>query len=280
MDAAPFRVASFNVNGIRAAQRRGFEAWLAQRRPDVVGLQEMRCTPEQVPAGVFDGYHVAFHPGGLAGRNGVALLTTVAPSAIRMGFGHRSDPEGRYIEADLDLPGLALRVGSVYVPKGATWAGPDADPAKYRRKASFLASLGAHLRRSRLEAAASGREFLVMGDFNIAPTRADLRNWRSNQRSEGFLPQEREWFASILGPRTLHDVVRRVHPDAEGPYSWWSWLGQSFARDVGWRIDHQLATPGLARRALAAGVDRASSPEARMSDHAPVVVDYAVPSSG
>ncbi|MDN5571340.1 MAG: exodeoxyribonuclease III [Propionibacteriaceae bacterium] len=268
------RVASANVNGIRAAQRRGFDTWLADRRPDIVGIQEMRCTPAQVPDGLFDGYHVCFHPGGLAGRNGVALLTRAAPTAVRRGFGHRTDPDGRYVEVDLDLPGLALTVGSVYLPKGATQAGPDADPAKYRRKLSFMASFRAHLTRARRAATASGREFLVMGDFNIAHTRADVRNWRGNQRSEGFLPSEREWFGSLLGPRTLHDVVRRLHPDVEGPYSWWRWGDGPFAKDVGWRIDYQLATPGLAVRAASAWVDREPSPEQRVSDHAPVVVDY------
>lgn len=274
------RIASVNVNGIRAAHRRGFTAWLTERRPDIVGLQEMRCTPGQVPAGALDGYHVAFHAGDLAGRNGVALLSRTPPVAVRRGFGHRSDPEGRYVEVDLDLPGLPLTVGSVYVPKGATRAGPEADPAKYRRKMSFLASFRAHLTRARRQAAASGREFLVMGDFNIAHTEADLRNWRSNRDHEGFLPQERAWFGTLLGPRTLHDVVRRLHPDTEGPYSWWRWGGGAFDRDVGWRIDYQLASVGLARRAVAGGTDRAASYEERMSDHAPVVVDYDLSSPG
>ena len=113
-----------------------------------------------------------------------------------------------------------------------------------------------------------------MGDFNIAHTRLDLRNWRTSKTPVGFLPEERDWFESILGPRTLVDVVRGLHPDTDGPYSWWSWMGNAFNNDVGWRIDYHLATPALAKAAIAGGTDRADSYEARMSDHAPVVVDY------
>src|SRR5690606_753071 len=120
----------------------------------------------------------------------------------------------------------------------------------------------------------AGREFLLMGDLNVAHTTQDVARWRSSQRAEGFLPEEREWIGSLLSPRTLVDVVRAVHPEAEGPYSWWSWLGESFARDSGWRIDYHLATPRLARTAVAAWVDREHR-GVRLSDHSPVVVDYA-----
>lgn len=271
------RIASFNVNGIRAAERRGFARWLAERDPDVVGIQEMRCPVGLVPEGLFGDRHVAYHPGELAGRNGVALVTKVAPTAVRQGFGNRTyDHEGRYIEIDLDLPSGGLTVGSLYLPKGAVNEGPDADPAKYARKMKFMASFRSYLTKARRAAANNGREFLVMGDFNIAHTRHDLKNWRSNQKNEGFLPEEREWFGTIVSPRTLVDVVRHVNPDAEGPYSWWSWRGQAFVNDAGWRIDYQLATPALARAAVAAGTDRDASYEARISDHAPVVVDYDV----
>ena len=271
------RIASFNVNGIRAAQRRGIGAWLEDARPDIVAVQEMRSPASAIPGRVFGEHHLCYHEGNLAGRNGVALASRVPPSAVRHGFGHRaSDAEGRYIEADYDLDGLGLTVGSVYVPKGATWAGPNADPAKYRRKMRFLASFRSYLTRARRDAARAGREFLVMGDFNIAHTEHDLKAWKTNQRSEGFLPEEREWFGSILGPRTLVDVVRRLHPDAPGPYSWWSWRGQSFTNDAGWRIDYHLASAGLAERAVTGGTHRAPTYEARISDHAPVVVDYEI----
>ncbi len=189
--------------------------------------------------------------------------------------------EGRYVEVDLaDRP---LTVGSVYVPKGGLPAAlqrpgamrepPDAG-AKHARKMRFLAGFARQLARNR-RAAAAGREFVVMGDFNIGHTRWDVKNWRTASRSEGFLPIEREWFDGILSPRTLVDVVRRLHPETDGPYSWWSWLPGSFERDTGWRIDYHLASAALARSATRGGTDREASAAARMSDHAPVVVDYA-----
>lgn len=269
-------IATVNVNGIRASVRRGFADWLAARDPDLVALQEVRCPADQVPPSALSGYHYAYHPGDRAGRNGVALLSRTPPLAVREGFGNPAfDAEGRYLEADYDLAGWRLTVGSLYLPKGGRADDTPAELARYRRKLRFLRSFRPYLRRARLAALANGREFLVMGDVNIAHTRLDLRNWRSNQKNVGFLPEEREWLGSVLGPRTLVDVVRSLHPDTDGPYSWWSWMGNAFANDVGWRIDYQLATPGLARAALTGGTDRPESYEARLSDHAPVVVDYA-----
>lgn len=292
------RIATFNVNGIRAAHKRGFADWLSQRGCDVVALQEVRCRPADLPEGAFGNYHVAWQPGSLAGRNGVALLTRQAPEVVR-GWGsglllggpreqpevtegsvkglpralHPFAEEGRYVE--VDLADVALTVGCLYLPKGAT-----PDPAdqktlvKQARKMSFTRGFARHLTAARRAAAGRGRQFLVMGDFNIAHQNLDLKNWRSNQRNEGFLPEEREWLSSILSPRTLVDVVRSLHPGEEGPYSWWSWRGQAFTHDAGWRIDYHLASAGLAARARVGGTDRADSYEERISDHAPVVVDY------
>lgn len=272
------RIASYNVNGVRAAQRRGFGDWLERRRPDVVAIQEMRAPANHVPQGVFGDYHHAYHPGNLPGRNGVAIVSRVAPTAVRQGFGNRTfDPEGRYIEVDLDLPGRPpLTVGSLYLTKGSPKVGPDADLTRYRRKMRFMASFRSYLVQARRTARRTGREFLVMGDFNVAHERADLKQWRGANQKEGFLPEEREWFGSLLGDRTLVDVVRRLHPDAEGPYSWWSWMPGAFDRDSGWRIDYHLASPGLAASAVAGGTDREETAAARVSDHAPVVVDYDV----
>lgn len=306
------RVATFNVNGIRATQKRGFEQWLAERECDVVALQEVRCPVPMLPDGVFGSYHLSYDAGQLAGRNGVAVLTREQPLDVRSwgagalvrapGDSHVElrEPgerdtmarelkafaaEGRYLEVDLaDQP---LTVASLYLPKGGLPAdlqqqgrngreAPDGG-ARYERKMRFLAGFARHLTRARRKAAGQGREFLVMGDFNIAHEPLDIKNWRSNQKSEGFLPEERVWLDEILSPRTLVDVVRRLHPGEEGPYSWWSWMGQAFTKDAGWRIDYQLATPTLARSATSGGTDRADSYEARMSDHAPVVVDYDFP---
>jgi len=300
------RIATFNINGIRAAQRRGFETWLAERDPDVVALQEVRCAPEKLPDDVFGDHHLTYEPGHVAGRNGVAILTRERPTAVRTWDGevfvrapgedhtHREpsppgsmargltpfDSEGRYVEVDLsDSP---LTVASLYLPKGGLPAHlqrpggreqPDGG-AKYERKMGFLASFARQLDRSRRAARAAGRDFLLLGDLNVAHTELDLTNWRANRRSEGFLPEEREWFSSILSPRTLVDVVRQVRPDETGPMSWWSWMGGAFDRDTGWRIDYHLASPGLAKRAVTAGTDRPASAAERVSDHAAVVVDY------
>lgn len=264
------RIASANVNGIRAAMRRGFGDWLDDRRPDVVALQEVRCPVADLPE-LPTGWHLTLDPGTIPGRNGVAVLSRERPAAARTGIGHHAwADEGRYLE--VDLPGLT--VASLYLPKGARPLDGPEDEAKFRRKLRFMASLARQLTESRRAAIKAGREFLVMGDFNVAHTEQDLKNWRTNRTNPGFLPAEREWFASILSPRTLVDVVRGLHPDGSGPYSWWSWRGQSFANDTGWRIDYHLASPGLAARAIAGGTDREPSYEARMSDHSPVVVDY------
>lgn len=293
-------IGTHNVNGIRATLNRGWGDWLTGRGLDVLALQEVRCRAEHLPAGAFGDFVATLDLGTLAGRNGVAILTRTPPVRVRTLSGsalqviadeHRTPDadaissrvlrrfahEGRYLEVDLsDAP---LRVASLYLPKGAVphhhaRPGEDVDQAKYDRKMTFMAGLARHLTQSRREASADGREFLVMGDFNIAHTRADLRNWRTNQRSEGFLPEEREWFSSVLGSRTLRDVVRERRPDDEGPYSWWSWRGQSFNNDTGWRIDYHLASPGLAARAGEAVVDREADYDQRLSDHAPVIVDY------
>jgi exodeoxyribonuclease-3 len=292
------RIGTHNVNGIRAALRRGFCGYWDETAADVVALQEVRCRVDDLPLEAFDGFHVTLDAGQLAGRNGVAILTRHAPERVRSlaevvtevspggrptdlsaerivnrdlaAFSH----EGRYVEVDLaDAP---VRVASLYLPKGAAWPYEEGTEEKYLRKMRFMRGLARALTASKREAAAEGREFLVMGDFNIAHTKQDLRNWRSNQKSEGFLPEEREWFGTLLGPRRLIDVVRRLHPDVEGPYSWWSWRGQAFVNDSGWRIDYHLASPGLAKAATNAFVGREATYEARVSDHSPVVVDYQV----
>ena len=292
------RIGTHNVNGIRAALRRGFRGYWDETTADVVALQEVRCRVDDLPLEAFDGFHVTLDAGQLAGRNGVAILTRRAPERVRSlaevvteispggrptdlsaerivnrdlaAFSH----EGRYVEVDLaDAP---VRVASLYLPKGAAWPYEEGTEEKYLRKMRFMRGLARALTASKREAAAEGREFLVTGDFNIAHTKQDLRNWRSNQKSEGFLPEEREWFGTLLGPRRLIDVVRRLHPDVEGPYSWWSWRGQAFVNDSGWRIDYHLASPALAKAATNAFVGREATYEARVSDHSPVVVDYQV----
>lgn len=286
-----FRIATANINGIRAAHRRGFADWLATRDCDVVTLQEVRCPVEALPEGAFGDYHAAYDAGEIAGRNGVAVLTREPAAAVRTWSVPDPDrplpralrkhaTEGRYVEVDLaDAP---LTVASLYLPKGGLPAhlqdpgrmreAPDGG-AKYDRKMAFMAGFARHLAASRKAAAVQGREFLLTGDLNIAHTRHDVANWRRSNQVEGFLPEERDWLDAQLSPRTLVDVVRRLNPDIDGPYSWWSWLGRAYEKDAGWRIDYHLATPALARVARTAVVDREHL-GVRLSDHAPVVVDY------
>lgn len=269
------RIATVNVNGIRATVRRGFTEWLTSRDPDLVALQEVRAPADQVPPEVLAGRHFAYHPGDRAGRNGVALLSRVPLTNIQHGFGHESDSEGRYLQADLDLRNWKLRVASLYLPKGGDGTDTPAERARYQAKLDFMEAFAAHLREATGQARAEGREYLVMGDVNIAHTNADLRNWKANQNTVGFRPEERAWVGSILHPERLVDVVRQLHPDTEGPYSWWSWRGKAFDNDSGWRIDYHFATPGLAQAARSGGTEKDASYAERLSDHAPVVVDYA-----
>lgn len=259
------RIATHNVNGIRAAMRRGYLDWATVRNPDVICLQEVRSPREAVPPECYAGYHFAFDAGDRAGRNGVAVLTREAPSAIRVGFGSAEfDVHGRYVE--VDLPGVT--VASLYLPKGDVY-GP-----KYEAKTRFMTEFEAYLKRARTRAKKGGREILVCGDFNIAHAEVDIKAWKANLKSDGFLPEERAWVSEMVGPAKFVDVVRRLYPDQPGPYSWWSWRGKAFDNDAGWRIDYHLASAGLAERAVAATVDRAASYAERIADHAPVTVDY------
>lgn len=258
-------VSSVNVNGIRAAAAKGLAGWLAATAADVVCLQETRAQLEEIPAGLLRGWHLSYAACGTArGRNGVAVLTRDVPEAVRVGIGGAEfDGAGRYLE--VDLPGLT--VASLYLPNGTVGT------PKQDEKERFLALFAPYLDDRRQKAAAEDREVLVCGDWNIAPAEADIRNWRGNVRNSGFLPHEREWLAQVCAAGYV-DVVRALHPGVDGPYSWWSYRGRSFDNDSGWRIDHHIATSGLAVRAVTAVVERAASHGERWSDHAPVTVRY------
>ncbi|MFG3660172.1 exodeoxyribonuclease III [Streptomyces sp. NPDC047706] len=262
-------VTSVNVNGLRAAAKKGFVEWLAGTQADVLCLQEVRAEPQQLPVQVRapEGWHVVHAPAAAKGRAGVSLYTRSEPDAVRVGFGSTEfDGSGRYVEAD--LPGVT--VASLYLPSGEVGTG------RQDEKVRFMGEFLAYLKGLRERAAADGREVVVCGDWNIAHQRADLRNWRGNTKNSGFLPEEREWLTAVFDPRAggYVDVVRALHPDAEGPYTWWSYRGRAFDNDSGWRIDYQAATPGLADRALKAYVERAATHGERWSDHAPVTVVY------
>jgi exodeoxyribonuclease-3 len=262
-------VSTVNVNGLRAAAKKGYERWLADTAAEVVCLQEVRAHPDELPAPLRTpaGWHAVFAPANVKGRNGVGLLSRREPEAVRIGFGSAEfDGAGRYVE--FTLPELI--VGSLYLPSGD--AGTPRQDEKYR----FMAEFGAYLGELRDKAAADGREVLICGDWNIAHREADLKAWKANRNSAGFLPEERAWLDEVFAAGYV-DVVRALHPDTTGPYSWWSYRGKAFDNDSGWRIDYHIATAGLAALARAAVVERAASYAERWSDHAPVTVDYRLP---
>ncbi|MET8633577.1 exodeoxyribonuclease III [Streptomyces sp. NPDC004680] len=262
-------VTSVNVNGIRAAAKKGFVEWLAGTSADVLCLQEVRAEPGQMPEGVREpeGWYVVHAPAAAKGRAGVSLYTRREPDRVRVGFGSAEfDGSGRYVEAD--LPGVT--VASLYLPSG------EVGTPRQDEKDRFMTEFLGHLKDLRQRAAADGREVVVCGDWNIAHRQADLRNWRGNQKNSGFLPEEREWLGRVFDPEDggYVDVVRALHPDVEGPYTWWSYRGRAFDNDTGWRIDLAVATPGLAGRAVKAVVERAATHGERWSDHAPVTVTF------
>lgn len=265
--AGMLTVTTVNVNGLRAAAKKGFVPWLAETSADVICLQEVRAEPEQLPAEVRapEGWFVTYAPAAAKGRAGVALLSRREPDAVRVGFGSAEfDTSGRYVEAD--FPGVT--VGSLYLPSGEV--GTERQDEKERFMAEFLP----YLAERKEKAAADGREVVVCGDWNIAHQEADLKNWKANQKKAGFLPEERAWLTRVLDEVGYTDVVRALHPDTAGPYSWWSYRGKAFDNDAGWRIDYQMATPGLSVRARKAYVERAETYDGRWSDHAPVTAVY------
>ncbi|MET0698331.1 MAG: exodeoxyribonuclease III [Mycobacterium sp.] len=267
-------VSTINVNGIRAAikersaENLGLLPWLARTTADVVCLQETRADDDQLAEALApaldDGWHLAPAEPHLKGRNGVALLSRHPFTAVRVGFGAEEFLlHGRYVEADLTTASGDLTVGSVYVQTG------EAGTPRQLEKERFMAALALRM----AELANAGRDAVICGDWNIAHTEADIKAWKANVKKSGFLPSERQWLSQVLGSGWV-DVVRQTHPDVAGPYSWWSWRGKAFDNDAGWRIDYQLATPGLASRVVTAGTERPAAYALRWSDHAPVTVDY------
>jgi exodeoxyribonuclease III len=256
------RVVSLNVNGLRAAERKGVRALLTELDADVIALQEVRAGEGQRPTPL-EGYAEAWHPAERPGYSGVGTLARGGFREVRAGLGDAAfDAEGRVLRTDLPN-GVALV--NVYVPSGS--AGPHRQASKMLFLERFLPYLDA-LR-------AEGRELLLVGDVNIAHAEIDLKNWRTNRQTSGFLPDERSWFGEVLALGFV-DVVRALAGPDTAVYSWWSQRAGARERDVGWRIDHHLATPGLAARAVRYEVPRLPV----VSDHAPVVVDYAEAQAG
>ncbi len=261
-------VATVNVNGIRAAYRRGMAGWLARRQPQVLLLQEVRGSDEiladHLDPTVWDLAHEAAQA---RGRAGVAIASRLPMSAVRVGLGTGvTGDTGRWVEADVTLPdGRGLTVVSVYLHSG-TLGTPSMD-----EKYAFLEHVTARLAALRADPDAL---VLVGGDLNIAHRSVDLKNWKGNLRAAGCLPAERAYLDRWFDELGWADLGRRLGGEGPGPYTWWSWRGKAFDHDAGWRIDYQLATPALAAAARSATVDRAPTYAERFSDHAPLVVSF------
>jgi exodeoxyribonuclease III len=256
------RVISLNLNGIRSAASKGVYDWLQTQNADLVCLQELKAQAADLSLAMLNppGHFGYFHYAEKKGYSGVGIYSKHQPDQIVEGLGIADiDAEGRYIEAVFG----DLSVVSLYLPSGSS--GEERQAAKFAFMQRFL---------PRLEAlAASGREFILCGDWNIAHREIDLKNWKGNLKNSGFLPEERAWMSDLFERVGLVDVYRRLYPDHEGEaYTWWSNRGQAWAKNVGWRIDYQIATPGIAAKARVASVFKAE----RFSDHAPLIVDYDV----
>jgi exodeoxyribonuclease-3 len=252
------RIVTLNCNGIRSAAAKGLFEWLPGLSADVVCLQETRAQDRQLDDGRFrpDGMHCRYYDAERPGYSGVAVFSRAKPTRVIQGFGVREfDREARSLE--FQFPGLS--VVSLYLPSGS--AGPERQASKFR----FLDAFLPYLRKLRRRA----REYILCGDLNIAHREIDLKNWRGNRKNSGFLPEERGWLDTVFGDLGFVDAFREVDPRPE-QYTWWSNRGQAWARNVGWRIDYQVASPGLKGRARAAHIYK----ERRFSDHAPLVMEY------
>jgi exodeoxyribonuclease-3 len=254
------RVITLNLNGIRSACAKGYLDWLQKQKADIVCMQELKAqeadlSAEMIAPRGFTGY---FHCADKKGYSGVGIYGRVRPERVAPGLGNREfDAEGRYLRADFGK----LSVISVYLPSGSS--SDERQQAKFR----FLALFMPVLKKLRAE----GREIILCGDWNIAHKEIDLKNWRSNQKNSGFLPEERAWLSEVFDKVGWVDVYRSLHPEAtDASYTWWSNRGQAWAKNVGWRLDYQIATPGIAATAKRAAIYK----DTRFSDHAPLTVQY------
>lgn len=284
---APLRIASVNVNGVRAAYRKGMGEWLDGRNVDILALQEVRASTEDLEKLLGPEWDILHDAATAKGRAGVALASRSGSgrrgaSIHRVTLGEEDfDSAGRWLEADYEVGERIITVVSTYVHSG------DVGTAKQDEKWKFLDAMAARLP----ELAAHSELALVVGDLNVGHRELDIRNWKSNRKNAGFLPEERAYFDRFFGPlgETVTgvdgstgpglgwvDVGRRWAGEVDGPYTWWSQRGKAFDTDTGWRLDYHVATPALAETVTDYAIDRASAWDTRWSDHAPVVVDYAI----
>ncbi|GAA3317892.1 exodeoxyribonuclease III [Arthrobacter ramosus] len=265
------RIATVNVNGIRAAYKKGMAEWLEPRDVDILCLQEVRAPDEVVQQLIGEGWYILHAEAEAKGRAGVAIASRQEPVATRVGIGDDYfATTGRWVEADYVVrdgggKDATLTVVSAYVHSG------EVDTPKQVDKYRFLDVMTTRLP----ELAKHSEHALVVGDLNVGHTELDIKNWKGNTKRAGFLPEERAYFDRFFGDEIgWRDVHRGLAGNVDGPYTWWSQRGKAFDTDTGWRIDYHMATPGLAAAALSAVVDRAPSWDTRFSDHAPLVVDY------
>jgi len=255
------RIVTLNLNGIRSAVNKGFLQWMSAQDADAICVQEIKAQERDLSDAIRNpaGYRGCFHFADRPGYSGVGIYCRRNPDRVIEGLGIPDiDAEGRYLETQFGN----LSIVSVYVPSGSSSA------ERLAIKFSFMARFIAQLHRL----AQSGRDVILCGDWNVAHREIDLRNWRANQKNSGFLPEEREWFSGVLDKLGYVDVFRRINPEPE-QYTWWSNRGRAWAKNVGWRIDYQLATPGVAAKARSVAIYKAL----RFSDHAPLTIDYDYP---
>ena len=252
------KIISLNVNGIRSAHQKGLFVWLKKQRADVVCLQEIKAEAGQLTQDILApaGYHSYLNSAEKKGYSGVAIYSRILPNRLntRLGWSH-ADQEGRYIQADFGK----LSVVSLYLPSGSS--GEERQQIKFDFMERFMPKLK-QMRKKQ-------QEFILCGDWNIAHKQIDIKNWRSNQKNSGFLPEERQWMDSILDGAGFVDAFRVINQQAD-EYTWWSNRGQARANNVGWRIDYQIVTPGLKGRIKQGWIYR----DERFSDHAPLIMEY------
>lgn len=254
------KIISCNTNGIRAAARKGFFDWMASEKPDVVCIQETKAQIHQLEDPVFhpEGYHCYYNDAIKKGYSGTAIYSRVKPSKVIRSLGwDPADSEGRYLQADYK----GLSVISLYMPSGSS------SEEVLQKKLRFMDLFMDHLKSLRRKR----REFIICADWNICHKEIDLKNWRANRKNSGFLPIEREWLDSLYDEVGYVDSFRLVDERAD-EYTWWSNRGQAWAKNVGWRLDYQVITPGLVDKVSAASVYR----DERFSDHAPQTMEYAL----
>ena len=252
-------ITTFNANGIRAAQRKGFFEWVEKRQPDVLCLQETKAQFHQLEGREEffpEGYHYHFFDAEKKGYSGVAIYSRQEPDRIVRGLGWDVvDNEGRYIQADFG----DLSVISLYMPSGSS--GDHRQQVKYEFLDNFYEVLQ-DMRRNK-------RHYIICADWNICHKNIDIRNWKANQKNSGFLPEERAWLDRIYDELGFHDAFRLVNQEPD-QYSWWSMRGQARAKNVGWRLDYHVITPELKETAGEAEIYT----DENFSDHAPVTQKF------